>query len=92
VSSSFSLHVFYRRYLAVGFAYTATHCLQVNMSLTIKSLNGDTSFLLTFDPPAAPLSSPGMFPGSFTILLDREFSLDSRYNSQKFMLNKTLSI
>ncbi|OAK99879.1 hypothetical protein IQ06DRAFT_152297 [Phaeosphaeriaceae sp. SRC1lsM3a] len=40
------------------------------MSLTIKSLNSDTSFLLTFSPPVAPLSSPGLFPGSFTILLD----------------------
>lgn len=40
------------------------------MSLTIKSLNGDTSFLLIFSPPIAPLSSPGLFPGSFTILLD----------------------
>lgn len=40
------------------------------MSLTIKSLNGDTSFLLIFNPPVAPLSSPGLFPGSFTILVD----------------------
>ncbi|KAH9880035.1 hypothetical protein J1614_002060 [Plenodomus biglobosus] len=40
------------------------------MSLSVKSLNGDTSFLLVFTPPAAPLSSPGLFPGSFTILLD----------------------
>ncbi|KAF2266207.1 hypothetical protein CC78DRAFT_161669 [Lojkania enalia] len=40
------------------------------MSLTVKSLNGDTAFLLTFSPPAAPLSSPGLFPGSFTVLID----------------------
>ncbi|KAF2121874.1 hypothetical protein BDV96DRAFT_482602 [Lophiotrema nucula] len=40
------------------------------MSLTIKSLNGDTAFLLTFSPPVAPISSPGLFPGSFTILID----------------------
>jgi hypothetical protein len=40
------------------------------MSLTIRSLNGDTSFLLIFSPPVAPLSSPGLFPGSFTILVD----------------------
>ncbi|KAH7095293.1 hypothetical protein FB567DRAFT_25651 [Paraphoma chrysanthemicola] len=40
------------------------------MSLTIKSLNGDTSFLLIFSPPESPLSSPGLFPGSFTILVD----------------------
>lgn len=42
------------------------------MSLSVQSLNGDTSFLLTFDPPAAPPSSPGLFPGSFTILVDRK--------------------
>ncbi|KAF1970395.1 hypothetical protein BU23DRAFT_538109 [Bimuria novae-zelandiae CBS 107.79] len=40
------------------------------MSLTVKSLNGDTAFLLTFSPPIAPLASPGLFPGSFTILVD----------------------
>lgn len=38
--------------------------------MTVKSLNGDTAFLLIFSPPAAPLSSPGLFPGSFTILVD----------------------
>ncbi|KAF2707362.1 hypothetical protein K504DRAFT_384107 [Pleomassaria siparia CBS 279.74] len=40
------------------------------MSLTVQSLNGDTAFLFTFSPPVAPLSSPGLFPGSFTILID----------------------
>jgi len=40
------------------------------MSLSIKSLNGDTAFLLTFTPPIAPIASPGLFPGSFTILVD----------------------
>lgn len=40
------------------------------MSLSVKSLNGDTSFLLVFSPPVAPVSSPGLFPGSFTILID----------------------
>ncbi|KAF2864645.1 hypothetical protein BDV95DRAFT_509071 [Massariosphaeria phaeospora] len=40
------------------------------MSLTVRSLNGDTAFLLTFSPPVAPVSSPGLFPGSFTILVD----------------------
>jgi hypothetical protein len=61
-------------YIVVRFPYIVTHHLYSIMSLTVKSLNGDTSFLLTFDPPAAPLSSPGLFPGSFTILLDRECS------------------
>ncbi|KAF2100013.1 hypothetical protein NA57DRAFT_65827 [Rhizodiscina lignyota] len=41
------------------------------MPLSIKSINGDTCFLLTFTPPIAPRSSsPGLFPGSFTILVD----------------------
>lgn len=40
------------------------------MSLTVQSLNGDTTFLLTFSPPVAPPSSPGLFPGTFTILID----------------------
>ncbi|KAF2007719.1 hypothetical protein P154DRAFT_1180 [Amniculicola lignicola CBS 123094] len=43
------------------------------MSLTVRALNGDTAFLLTFSPPVAPVSSPaspGLFPGSFTILID----------------------
>lgn len=44
------------------------------MSLAVKSLNGDTAFLLTFTPPSSPpvaaLASPGLFPGSFTILVD----------------------
>lgn len=49
------------------------HLFSASMALSVESLNGDTSFLLTFDPPAAPLSSPGLFPGSFTILVDRKF-------------------
>ncbi|KAF2130067.1 hypothetical protein P153DRAFT_339565 [Dothidotthia symphoricarpi CBS 119687] len=44
------------------------------MSLTVKSLNGDTAFLLTFRPPLLrPDLSPsslGPCPGSFTILVD----------------------
>ncbi|KAF2176342.1 hypothetical protein K469DRAFT_607398 [Zopfia rhizophila CBS 207.26] len=40
------------------------------MSMSVKALNGDTSFLLTFSPPIAPVSSPALFPGSFTVLID----------------------
>lgn len=42
------------------------------MALTVKQLNGDTTFLLTFSPSFAP-DHPAMrvkFPGDFTILLD----------------------
>ncbi|KAF2459442.1 hypothetical protein BDY21DRAFT_413985 [Lineolata rhizophorae] len=45
------------------------------MSLTVRALNGDTSFLLTFAPSSAPPARDGRgasssFPGSFTILID----------------------
>src|SRR3954453_6534112 len=40
------------------------------MALTIKAINNDTSFLLTFAPPIAPAASSGRFPGAFTILID----------------------
>lgn len=54
--------------------YTPAHSAsasRVAMSLSVKSLNGDTSFLFTFTPHIAPtLSSPGLFPGSFSILVD----------------------
>jgi hypothetical protein len=42
------------------------------MALTVKPLNGDTTFLLTFSPPFAP-DHPARrkrFPGDFTVLLD----------------------
>jgi hypothetical protein len=90
--SSPSLYVFSRS-LVVRVACIAIFHLSLNMSLTVKSLNGDTSFLLTFEPPAAPLSSPGLFPGSFTILLDREFSL--RFldcNNTRLISIETMSI
>ena len=40
------------------------------MSLRIKHLNGDTSFLLIFSPVGAPHNPQGTFPGSYTILID----------------------
>ncbi|KAI9724258.1 MAG: hypothetical protein M1828_003682 [Chrysothrix sp. TS-e1954] len=40
------------------------------MSLRIRHLNGDTSFLLVFSPVGAPHNPQGTFPGSFTILID----------------------
>jgi hypothetical protein len=58
------------------------------MSLTVKALNGDTSFLLTFSPPIAPLSSPGLFPGSFTLLIDPFLCGSAKILSSKFSLSK----
>jgi hypothetical protein len=42
------------------------------MAVTIKALNNDTCFLLTFYPPYAPkeAKSPELFPGAYTILVD----------------------
>ena len=54
------------------------------MSVTVKSLNADTSFLLTFSPPIAFPSSPGLFPGSYTILIDPWIRGSSKILSPKF--------
>src|SRR5271170_498631 len=42
------------------------------MALTVKALNNDTTFLLTFSPSITPsnVKSPERIPGSFTILTD----------------------
>lgn len=40
------------------------------MPLSVKSLNGDTAFLLTFTPPTPHPEPPALFPPSFTILID----------------------
>ena len=40
------------------------------MSLHVKNLNGDTTFLLTFSPSVAPDHCRDRFPGAFTILVD----------------------
>ncbi len=58
------------------------------MSLSVKSLNGDTAFLLVFNPPIAPPSSPGTFPGSFTILLDPWLIGPSIILSPKFSISE----
>lgn len=68
-------HVFYRSGTVGRSAFTAPNWPCPTMSLSVQSLNGDTCFLLTFDPPAAPLTSPGLFPGSFTILVDRTLTM-----------------
>ncbi|OCL02622.1 hypothetical protein AOQ84DRAFT_176888 [Glonium stellatum] len=58
------------------------------MSLTVKALNGDTSFLLTFSPPIAPVSPPSLFPGSFTILIDPWLSGAAQILSPKFSITE----
>ncbi|KAF2838544.1 hypothetical protein M501DRAFT_1004297 [Patellaria atrata CBS 101060] len=58
------------------------------MSLTVKALNGDTTFLLTFTPPVAPVSSPGLFPGSFTILIDPWLMGKAKIFSTKFSVSE----
>ncbi|KAI9834809.1 MAG: hypothetical protein M1838_005483, partial [Thelocarpon superellum] len=40
------------------------------MSLTIRHLNADSTFLLTFQPVRDSPPSPGLVPGSFSILFD----------------------
>ena len=56
------------------------------MALTIKALNNDTSFLLTFIPPIAPkeVKSPELFPGAFTILIDPWISGAAQILGPKF--------
>ncbi|KAB8532550.1 hypothetical protein FH972_025495 [Carpinus fangiana] len=54
------------------------------MSLRVKSLNADSSFLLIFSPPAAAHDPQGTFPGSFTILIDPWLSGPSTVVHPKF--------
>lgn len=66
------------------------------MSLTVKHLNGDTTFLLTFAPTDnAPPSPPGLpyqqAPGTFTILIDPWISGPSTMWHPKFLLSKHTS-
>lgn len=60
------------------------------MALTIKALNNDTSFLLTFSPSITPsdVKSPELFPGSFTILIDPWLSGPATVISQKFSVQE----
>jgi len=56
------------------------------MSLRVKHLNADSSFLLIFSPPCAPHNPQGTFPGSFTIILDPWLSGPSTVWNSKFAL------
>jgi len=56
------------------------------MALTIKALNNDCTFLLTFSPPIAPkdVKSPELFPGAYTVLIDPWLSGAAQIYSPKF--------
>ena len=63
------------------------------MSLTVKHLNGDTTFLLTFSPSdRQPLSPPQAEyqrpPGTFTVLVDPWLHSPSIMFHRKFLLSK----
>jgi L-ascorbate metabolism protein UlaG (beta-lactamase superfamily) len=63
------------------------------MALTIKSLNNDTTFLLTFTPPIAPAghAKPEQFPGSFTILIDPWITGPAKIFSRKLSYQERLT-
>ncbi|KAF7191640.1 hypothetical protein HII31_07142 [Pseudocercospora fuligena] len=54
------------------------------MALTVKQLNGDTSFVLTFQPSFAPNECKSNFPGSYTILIDPWLSGSTTIFHHKF--------
>ena len=63
------------------------------MSLAVKHLNGDTTFLLTFSPidqqpPTPPLPGYHQTPGTFTILVDPWLSGPTLMWHPKFLLSK----
>ncbi|KAL8831537.1 MAG: hypothetical protein Q9191_000815 [Dirinaria sp. TL-2023a] len=60
------------------------------MSLTVKHLNGDTTFLLTFAPKTPTLVSSyhRQPPGTFTVLIDPWLSGPSSMWHPKFLLSK----
>lgn len=57
------------------------------MSLSVKSLNGDTTFLITFAPSIAPEYSRQKFPGAFTILVDPWLVGHSSVWNSKFQIS-----
>ncbi|KAJ9623928.1 hypothetical protein H2203_005374 [Taxawa tesnikishii (nom. ined.)] len=57
------------------------------MSLKVKHLNGDTTFLLTFTPAIAPANSAQRFPGDFIILVDPWLKGPSSVWTPKFQIS-----
>lgn len=58
------------------------------MSLRIKHLNADSSFLLIFSPPYANYDPQGTYPGSYTILVDPWLSGPTKIYSSRFALTR----
>ncbi|KAL9125895.1 MAG: hypothetical protein Q9217_004968 [Psora testacea] len=62
------------------------------MSLAVKHLNGDTTFLLTFSPihqpPPSPNSQYHQSPGTFTVLIDPWLSGSTSMWHPKFLLSR----
>lgn len=58
------------------------------MSLQIKHINADSTFLLIFSPLCAGPNPEGEFPGSFTILIDPWLSGPSKVWNSRFALTK----
>ena len=58
------------------------------MSLTVKHLNSDACFLLTFQPISSFPPSPGQSSQAFTILLDPWLSGPSKIFHSKFSISK----
>ncbi|KAL1639456.1 hypothetical protein SLS58_007888 [Diplodia intermedia] len=57
--------------------------------LTVKALNADTSFLVTFSPSLAPRGvSASQLPGSFTILVDPWLQGPAQILSSKFSVSQ----
>ncbi|EOD48173.1 hypothetical protein UCRNP2_5140 [Neofusicoccum parvum UCRNP2] len=57
--------------------------------LSVKALNADTSFLVTFAPSVAPQGpSAAQFPGSFTILIDPWLQGPAQILSPKFSISQ----
>ncbi|CZS94550.1 uncharacterized protein RAG0_04499 [Rhynchosporium agropyri] len=61
------------------------------MSLTVKHLNSDASFLLTFQPLISVLPPPGPPPKTFTIVLDPWLAGPSKFFHSKFSVSRHMS-
>ncbi|KAG4438534.1 hypothetical protein IFR05_006008 [Cadophora sp. M221] len=58
------------------------------MSLTVKHLNSDASFLLTFQPLLSFPPPPGQSPSTFTVVLDPWLAGPSKFLHSKFSISR----